>query len=388
MNKNELTDEQVVMLQLRIMSALSFYRQRPEKEAKNMADLLMLCGAAASELQERRKADSAEPIYQWRERYEEGSLWDDCTKAQYDGFAEKTDCEVRILYTAPPAAVIPPELHHDTQRLVTDFCTALAEKLYRAQQKYGYDADWKQDGWSTQCLAHFHQHIAKGDPRDVAAYCAFMWYHGWKTEPATAPVVPAEMPDDCGFKDSYIDGWNACRAAMLQGKPDDEVGSWNNHKNTPTAKSVSENDKVPTVSFYRDGIEAAANWVDHQREIYDSKHGRQDPDTGAFEFGSDIERDYSDTFVVIAEGIRALHPNAGIPPAPVMPDSENGLMPCPFCGGKARQLTIEQDNDPHFGGDVITCTECGASSHVEFGFKENLKSVWNSRAAMIKGDAK
>ncbi|HGA6477184.1 TPA: Lar family restriction alleviation protein [Salmonella enterica subsp. enterica serovar Saintpaul] len=166
----------------------------------------------------------------------------------------------------------------------------------------------------------------------------------------------------------------------------DEVGSWNNHKNTPTAKSVSENDKVPTVSFYRDGIEAAANWVDHQREIYDSKHGRQDPDTGAFEFGSDIERDYSDTFVVIAEGIRALHPNAGIPPAPVMPDSENGLMSCPFCGGKARQLTIEQDNDPHFGGDVITCAECGASSHVEFGFKENLKSAWNSRAAMLKGN--
>ncbi|EPG9674193.1 DUF551 domain-containing protein [Citrobacter freundii] len=31
-----------------------------------------------------------------------------------------------------------------------------------------------------------------------------------------APVVPDEMPDDCGFKDSYIDGWNACRAAMLQ----------------------------------------------------------------------------------------------------------------------------------------------------------------------------
>ncbi|MFK8825967.1 hypothetical protein [Citrobacter freundii] len=61
MNNSELTNEQVVMLQLKIMSALSFYRQRPEKEAKNMADLLMLCGAAASELQERRKADS-EPV--------------------------------------------------------------------------------------------------------------------------------------------------------------------------------------------------------------------------------------------------------------------------------------------------------------------------------------
>lgn len=69
------------------------------------------------------------------------------------------------------------------------------------------------------------------------------------------------------------------------------------------------------------------------------------------------------------------------PPAPV---AINGLLPCPFCGGKAQQLTIEQDNDPHFGGDVITCTECGASSHVEFGFKENLKSAWNSRSAMLQ----
>ncbi|EBO4965921.1 DUF550 domain-containing protein [Salmonella enterica subsp. enterica serovar Glostrup] len=67
-------------------------------------------------------------------------------------------------------------------------------------------------------------------------------------------------------------------------------------------------------------------------------------------------------------------------PAP----EENGLLPCPFCGGKAHQLTIERDDDPHFGGDVITCTECGASSHVEFGFKENLKSAWNSRAAMFR----
>ncbi|MBA8064597.1 hypothetical protein HV077_19835 [Citrobacter freundii] len=29
----------------------------------------------------------------------------------------------------------------------------------------------------------------------------------------------------------------ACRAAMLQGKVDDEVGSWNNHMNTPTAQA-------------------------------------------------------------------------------------------------------------------------------------------------------
>lgn len=58
MTNNQLTDEQIVTLQLRIMSALSFYQQRPEREAKRIAELLMLAGTAASELQERRKADS------------------------------------------------------------------------------------------------------------------------------------------------------------------------------------------------------------------------------------------------------------------------------------------------------------------------------------------
>ncbi|MEH3580950.1 hypothetical protein POW01_18105 [Enterobacter cloacae] len=142
---------------------------------------------------------------------------------------------------APTAPVVPAELHPDTQELVTDFCTALAEKLYKAQLKYGYDADWKQDGWPTQCQAHFHQHIAKGDPRDVAAYCAFMWYHGWKTESEPAPVsVPnfdtlrllfeaSERQSDHGFNlhkygigfadeatQARWEAWVACRAAMLQ----------------------------------------------------------------------------------------------------------------------------------------------------------------------------
>ncbi|MFV9323939.1 Lar family restriction alleviation protein [Citrobacter freundii] len=268
---------------------------------------------ALVELQQRRDADSSDPIYQLI-----NDDWYDTTKEVYESVVS-TGGTGRIVYTAPqPAPVMNDELYK------------LANHV--ASSKNGLPEEWQD--WAEELESEIR------------------------------------------------------RAAMLQGKVDDEVGSWNNHKNTPTTKSVSETDKVPTVSFYRDGIDAAANWVDQQRESYDNEHGRRDNDTGSFEFGNDAQREYSDTLAEIAEGIRALHPNAGIPPAPVMPDSENGLMPCPFCGGKARQLTIEQDNDPHFGGDVITCTECGASSHVEFGFKENLKSVWNSRAAMIKGDAK
>lgn len=72
---------------------------------------------------------------------------------------------------------------------------------------------------------------------------------------------------------------------------------------------------APVVTFYRDGIEAAAKWIDRQREAYDSEHGRHDLDTGSFEFGNDAQREYSSTLEELAEGIRALHPNAGNSPA-------------------------------------------------------------------------
>lgn len=80
----------------------------------------------------------------------------------------------------------------------------------------------------------------------------------------------------------------------------------------------------PVVTFYRDGIEAAATWVDKQRDVYDSEHGRHDPDTGFFEFGNDAQRDYSATLEEIAEGIRSLHPNT-VPPAPVVPTFDEWL---------------------------------------------------------------
>ncbi|WP_332839201.1 hypothetical protein [Klebsiella pneumoniae] len=120
-------------------------------------------------------------------------------KAQQD----KIDALVEALEKAQQAPNMPLGLHPDTQKLVADFCTALAEKLYKAQLKYGYDTDWKQDGWPSQCQAHFHQHIAKGDPRDVAAYCAFMWWHGWSTKPAEgleSRTVTVKLPD---YRNTY-----------------------------------------------------------------------------------------------------------------------------------------------------------------------------------------
>lgn len=54
------------------------------------------------------------------------------------------------------------------------------------------------------------------------------------------------------------------------------------------------------------------------------------------------------------------------------------LKPCPFCAGEAVRITLTEEGD-NAGGDVITCMKCGASSHVEFGYKENLVSRWNTR---------
>ncbi|HEC2618925.1 TPA: ead/Ea22-like family protein [Raoultella ornithinolytica] len=126
---------------------------------------------------------------------------------------------VEALEKAQQEPSMPLGLHPDTQKLVANFCTALAEKLYKAQLKYGYDADWKQDGWPSQCQAHFHQHIAKGDPRDVAAYCAFMWYHGWSTKPDKAldPIdVHVKFPHQTDFDDplSAYEAIEKCKEAL------------------------------------------------------------------------------------------------------------------------------------------------------------------------------
>lgn len=96
-----LTDEQIVMLQLRIMSALSFYNQRPEKEAKKMAELLTLAGVAASELQECRKA--AYPVA-WQ--CDSGSIANRRVVTVSSVVAESwvaKDMEVTALYAVPPA---------------------------------------------------------------------------------------------------------------------------------------------------------------------------------------------------------------------------------------------------------------------------------------------
>lgn len=73
------------------------------------------------------------------------------------------------------------QINPNTANLVLRFATALAEKLSASERKYGFTDTWADDHWMEQCQRDLINHVAKGDPRDVAAYCAFMWHHGWPT---------------------------------------------------------------------------------------------------------------------------------------------------------------------------------------------------------------
>ncbi len=103
----------------------------------------------------------------------------------------------RALYAAPAAPAddapkldIPAGLHPRTADLVLRFASALAHKLHAAEQKYGHSDGWADHGWMDECRAQLLEHVRKGDPRDVAAYCAFLWHHGERT------AAPQPTPED------------------------------------------------------------------------------------------------------------------------------------------------------------------------------------------------
>ena len=86
-----------------------------------------------------------------------------------------------------------PPLHPATADLVSRFMGALAEKLAIAEAKYGYSDGWSDPAWQEECRRQLHHHAAKGDPRDVAAYAAFCWHHGWSTaSPIREPEISKE----------------------------------------------------------------------------------------------------------------------------------------------------------------------------------------------------
>lgn len=73
------------------------------------------------------------------------------------------------------------ELHPNTKALVYRFALAMADKLAAAEAKYGYQDNWRSNDWEDECREQLKRHIEKGDPVDVANYCAFLWIHNWPT---------------------------------------------------------------------------------------------------------------------------------------------------------------------------------------------------------------
>ncbi|WP_151742792.1 MULTISPECIES: hypothetical protein [unclassified Acinetobacter] len=87
-----------------------------------------------------------------------------------------------------------PDLSADTNALINNFADQMKVKLLKAQEKYGFNDDWKNPDWEAKCRVDLYRHLNKGDPIDVANYCAFMLFHKWSTSFANSAY--ALMPKD------------------------------------------------------------------------------------------------------------------------------------------------------------------------------------------------
>ena len=85
---------------------------------------------------------------------------------------------------------LPAEMEDQTLGQVGKFAVKLAWKLHAAELKYGYNTQWMEDGWRHECQQALADHVKKGDPLDVAAYCMFADYHGWSSNLQLPGVDP------------------------------------------------------------------------------------------------------------------------------------------------------------------------------------------------------
>lgn len=105
----------------------------------------------------------------------------DCARCGGSGFSSPGTGYGDVCSECGGLRVVPAQLHPNTRQLVDEFSKSLTAKLAKAEQKYGYRDNWLTDDWEADCRAELMRHLEKGDPLDVAAYCAFMWKRGWST---------------------------------------------------------------------------------------------------------------------------------------------------------------------------------------------------------------
>ncbi|WP_445611718.1 hypothetical protein ACUN4K_02050 [Hafnia alvei] len=169
-----------------------------------------------------------------------------------------------------------------------------------------------------------------------------------------APVLP-KQPELVENLKKVMNSWLAMEPKLAYQPEFTDVMMLLDAEPAPAQPVIPEQPE-PTISFYRDGIIAAAKWVENQRDAYDNEHGQSDPDTGAFEFGNDAQLEYSTTLSEIAEGIRSLHP------ASAQPVSEPYKLPDGYCI-MPKRLTAENGAKYALSGEfstsrVVVCPEC------------------------------
>lgn len=92
----------------------------------------------------------------------------------------------------------------EVDTLIGQFARALKEKLIRSEAKYGWNNGWMKMDWQDDLRRDLRLHVEKGDPLDVAAYCAFAWHHGWSTASKPVPERTSELEQLMGWMRGYI----------------------------------------------------------------------------------------------------------------------------------------------------------------------------------------
>ena len=130
--------------------------------------------------------------------------------------------------------------------LMARFSEALLAKIRASGEKYGYGNAWLENDWRETLKLRLQQHVVKGDPLDVAAYCAFAWHHGWSVTPTDDLRTAAPWPS----------------AADLQQRIDAMTKIAEARENN-LAKAIAERDNLrrlrDLVVLYRQHLERSTN---------------------------------------------------------------------------------------------------------------------------------
>ena len=94
-------------------------------------------------------------------------------------FVQVSVSEQSDLPTSPMSPQGDPNL---LMNLVQRFASALFDKLHKAANKPENSSNpWQRKDWADELRTKLRECVTKGDPLDVAAYCAFAWHHDWPT---------------------------------------------------------------------------------------------------------------------------------------------------------------------------------------------------------------